>query len=278
MTAATDLPFADLPLFDDRRPVLRMRPGKALHHFRRLLKDKERTEEVFPIFEALPWSGMRGAATRFLLSPQGRYLSGREPFLPALLDDHAALRRMAPGSLAHAYCDFMESEGLTAQGLADEFAKFAKGKPPFHDRFQWYLNRVRDVHDLLHVLTGYGRDALGEACVLAFTYGQQPSPAHLFIGYMAAFNIRKTVASPAPVLRAVREAHKSGQGCPRLCEQAIGDLLPLPIEDVRRRLKIAPPMQYRRAHAIWKGMGIDPYNLLGRDLSGGDSGALPQAA
>lgn len=263
----TAIPFSvetDLPIYDEHRPVLHTRPGKALHHFRELLKDKERTEEVFRIFEALPWRGMRAAGTRLLRSERGQALRAREPFLPAILDDHAALRRMAPGSLAHAYCDFMESEGLTAQGLVDEFAKFAKDKPKFDDQFAWYLNRLRDVHDLLHVLTGYGRDSLGEACVLAFTYSQQPSPGHLFIGYMAALNIKKTAKSDAPVLRAVREGQRLGKACPRLCEQAITELLPLPLDEVRRRLHITPARHYHRAHAIWRSMGIDPYDLLGK--------------
>jgi ubiquinone biosynthesis protein COQ4 len=254
----------DLPLYDEARPVLRLRPRKALHHFRELLKDKERTEEVFRIFEALPWRGLRRAGTRYLTGERGQAIRAREPFLPAILDDHAALRRMPAGSLAHAYCDFMEKEGLTAQGLVDEFAKFAEGKPKFHDQFQWYMNRMRDVHDLLHVLTGYGRDSLGEACVLAFTYSQQPSPAHLFIGYMAGLNIRKTMPSDAPVLHAIREGQKLGKACPRLAEQPITDLLPLPIEEVRRRLNITPARHYHRAHQIWRGMGVDPYDLLGK--------------
>jgi ubiquinone biosynthesis protein COQ4 len=28
------------------------------------------------------------------------------------------------------------------------------------------------VHDIWHVLTGYRRDALGEACLVAFSYAQ----------------------------------------------------------------------------------------------------------
>jgi ubiquinone biosynthesis protein COQ4 len=261
------IPFpveADLPIYDARRPVLRTRPLKAWHHFRELLKDKERTEEVFRIFEALPWRHYRSAGVAFLESERGQYLRAREPNLPAILDDHAALRRMPAGSLAHAYCDFMEREGLSAQGLVDEFERFAQGKQRFHDQFEWYMNRSRDVHDLLHVLTGYGRDSLGEACVLAFTYSQQPSPAHLFIGYMAGLNMKKTVKSKAPVLRAVREGQRLGKACPRLIEQSITELLPLPIDEVRRRLNITPARHYQHAHQVWRGMGIDPYHLLVR--------------
>jgi len=263
------IPFSvteDLPIYDERRPVLRTRPLKAFHHFRELLKDKERTDEVFKIFEALPWRGFVPAAKKFLSTDRGQALRAREPYLPAILDDHAALRRTPAGSLAHAYCDFMEREGLSAQGLVDEFDKFAHDKPKFKDQFLWYMNRGRDVHDLLHVLTGYGRDGLGEACVLAFTYSQQPSPAHLFIGYMAGLNMKKIVKSDAPVLSAVREGQKLGKACPRLIETSITELLPLPIEEVRRRLNITPARHYLRAHQVWRGMGIDPYDMLGKNL------------
>ncbi|SCY39523.1 ubiquinone biosynthesis protein COQ4 [Novosphingobium aromaticivorans] len=267
MNAMTGAINADLPLYDERRPEMRMRPLKAWHHFRKLLRDKENTEEVFYIFEALPWRNLRAKAERFLRSERGQALRAKEPYLPAILDDHAALRAMPAGSLAHAYCDFMEREGLSAQGLVDEFEKFASKRERFEDQFLWYLNRMRDVHDMLHVLTGYGRDALGEACVLAFTYSQQPSPAHLFIGYLAGMNINRQTRRSAPVLRAVREGQRLGKACPRLCEQSITELLPLPIEEVRRRLNITPAERYREAHTIWSGMGIDPYDLLGKNAS-----------
>lgn len=265
MNAMTGALQADLPIYDERRPELRLRPAKAWRHFQNLLKDKENTEEVFHIFESLPWRNLRPSAEAFLKSDRGQALRVKEPALAAILDDHAALRQMPEGSLAHAYCDFMEREGLTAQGLVDEFDKFAQHHLQFQDQFRWYLNRMRDVHDMLHVLTGYGRDALGEACVLAFTYSQQPSPAHLFIGYMAGLNINKQTRRSAPVLRAIREGQKLGKACPRLCEQAITELLPLPLAEVRRGLNITPAVHYQQAHAIWRTLGVDPYDLLGKN-------------
>src|SRR3546814_16494227 len=94
------------------------------------------------------------------------------PYLPALLDDHDALRRLPEGSVGRVYVDFMEREGLTAQGLVDESLKFRRGKPSHDDMLELYGNRLRATHDLFHILTGYGRDALGEQCVLAFSYSQ----------------------------------------------------------------------------------------------------------
>ncbi|MBS0255720.1 MAG: hypothetical protein JSS36_11065 [Proteobacteria bacterium] len=238
------------------------RPLVAWRHFRNLIKDKENTEEVFHIFEALPWKGVIDAATAFLRSERGQAIRASEPYLPDILDDHAALRAMPAGSLAHAYCDFMEAEGLSAKGLVDEFDKFKAKRIELHDQVEWYFERMRDTHDLAHVLTGFGRDALGEQCVLAFTYGQQPSPAHLFIGYAGAIEIKRGLKVKAPVLRAVREGQKMGKACPRLCELPIRELLPLPIAEVRARLGIGEPSYYREVHATWRAAGVDPFDLL----------------
>lgn len=254
--------FTDLPMVDPARPRPRYRPLKAWRHFRNLVQDKENTGEVFNIFESLPWKGLFPAAERFLGSERGRALRAREPYLPAILDDHARLRRMPKGSLAHAYCDFMEREGLTAHGLVEEFDRFMAERGDFHDQFAWYLNRIRDTHDILHVLTGYGRDALGEQCVLAFTYSQQPAPAHLFIAYAGGLEIRREVQSQAPVFSAIREGQRLGKACPRLAEQSILDLLPLTPDEARAWLGITVPKRYHECHRVWREAGIDPYQVL----------------
>jgi ubiquinone biosynthesis protein COQ4 len=252
----------ELPLMLPGRPKMRYDFPKAWRHFKELIKDKENTAEVFPIFEALPWKGVHDAALAFLQSGRGQAIRRAEPSLVAMLDDHETLRKTAPGSLAHAYCDFMEREGLSAQGLVEELDRYRPAETRFDDQMEWYYNRMRDTHDLLHVLTGYGRDALGEQCVLAFTYSQQPALAHLFLGYAGALEIWKRMTVNVPVFRTVREAQRAGQACPRLVEQPIGDLLALPLEEARRRLNIAPPQRYAESHAKWRAAGIDPYDLI----------------
>ena len=56
---------------------------------------------------------------------------------------------------------FMEREGLSAAGLEAEYAKFTDAGVRYEDGIDRYGDRLRDTHDMLHVLTGYGRDALG---------------------------------------------------------------------------------------------------------------------
>ncbi|MFY7745171.1 MAG: Coq4 family protein [Erythrobacter sp.] len=243
------------------RPESKYRPLRAIQNFQMLMKDKEDTAAVFRIFESLPSKDFLPRIADLSLSERGTYLRQTEPCLVDILDDHATLRRTPKGSLAHAYCDFMEAEGLSAAGLVAESDR--AGRPRFPDLVEWYINRSRDTHDLFHVLTGYGRDALGEASVLLFTHGQSPSQGHLLIGYAGAANIKKMAkGTKAPVFGAVREAHRTGKGAPPLINQPIRQLLERPLEDVRAELRIPQPVQYRECHRVWQAEGIDPYNLL----------------
>ncbi|WP_374405583.1 Coq4 family protein [Pelagerythrobacter sp.] len=247
------------------RPQPKRDVGKALHHFRELIKDKEDTEQVFHIYEALPSKDFLPRARALTLSEHGEALRASEPFLPPILDNHAALRKLPRGSVAHAYCDFMEREGLTAAGLVAESDKM--GRPKYGDLIEWYGFRQRDTHDLMHVLTGYGRDALGEQCVLLFTHGQSPSHGHLLLGYAGALNIKKQVKSRAPVYRAVREAHRIGKACPPIAEMPIRELLAMDLIHAREVLRITEPVWYARCHEVWRSEGVDPYDLLGKAMA-----------
>jgi ubiquinone biosynthesis protein COQ4 len=243
------------------RPQAKYRPLRAVRNFQMLMKDKEDTAAVFRIFESLPSKTFLPRIAELSLSERGADLRRTEPCLPDILDDHAALRRTPKGSLAHAYCDFMEAEGLTAAGLVAESDR--AGRPRFPDLVEWYINRSRDTHDLFHVLTGYGRDALGEASVLLFTHGQSPSQGHLLIGYAGAANIKKMAkGSRAPIFGAVREAHRTGNGAPQLMAQPIRQLLERPLDEVRAQLRIPEPTAYRECHRVWAAEGINPHNLL----------------
>ncbi|QKG71473.1 Coq4 family protein [Erythrobacter mangrovi] len=254
------------PLRHPDRPQPKYEPLKALKHFRILLKDKENTAEVFKIYDALPNKAFMPRVRDLTLSQHGEALRAAEPFLPPLLDDHKALRKLPKGSVAHAYCDFMEHEGLSAAGLVEESEK--SGRPTYPDLVQWFGFRQRDTHDLMHVLTGYGRDALGEQCVLLFTHGQSPSQGHLLLGYAGSLHIKTLVrGSAAPVLKATREAHRMGKACPPLVSLSIRELLAKDLQQARTELNIPDPHWYRECHRIWRSEGIDPYDLLAKNAS-----------
>jgi hypothetical protein len=137
------------------------------------------------------------------------------------------------------------------------------------------MRRLRDTHDLMHVLSGYGRDALGEQCVLAFTYGQQPALAHLFLGYAGAMEISRRGRVKVPIFRAVREGHKMGKACSRLAEMPIRDVLAMPLDEARRMLGIRAARYYPEAHAKWRAADR-PLRSAGGCPAGGLIAVQPQ--
>src|SRR3546814_9506353 len=146
----------------------------------------------------MPRKGFRDAARAFVTSDFGRKLMEREPYLPDLLDDHSWIDALPEGSVGHAYVTFMRREGLSAAVLVAESDKM--GRPQFDDQVQWYSNRLRDTHDLFHILTGYGRDALGEQCVLGFTYGQTGNYGNAFIAYASGYEGKSGVTRGRPAV------------------------------------------------------------------------------
>ena len=184
---------------------------KGWKHLRVLVKDKDRTDELFGVLDSLPWRAVGEEAAAFLRTDLGRHIYQTEPYLPDILDDHERLRKMPKGSFADTYCNFMEAEGLTAAGLIEEANVYRKDNVILNDGVEWYNNRLRDTHDILHVLTGYGRDTLGEQCLLAFLFDQRPSPGHLFLGWLGTLLMKVKMKTGAPVLAAFLQARANGR-------------------------------------------------------------------
>ncbi len=250
------------PFHHPDRPGSEFRPFKALRHFRNLIADKEDTEQVFHIIAALRGRGFRKIAKKFWFSDRGQQILGIEQRLIDVLDDHDTLKKLPAGTVGRAYVEFMEREGLTAAGLEAEYAKFEGNGKRFHDGIDRYGDRLRDTHDLLHVLTGYGRDALGEQCVLAFTYAQNRNLGVGFIAYAGGIELKRRAAPKASVMSAVREGHRMGNAAKNIVQEDIVALLKEPLAEARRRLGVAEPVTYRKAHEEMRNSGVDPYNLV----------------
>jgi len=179
--------------------------------------------------------------------------------LPAMLDDHERLRKLPANSLGQAYVRFMEKEGLTAAGLVAEYARYGEAQEQPVDLTEWYGNRSRDTHDLFHVLTGYGRDALGEDCLLAFSHSQDPSMGMIFIAYGGGMEVKKELSGTIPVFSAIRQGQKLGKAAKCIAHHDIEKLLVMSLDDAREFLNIGEPTLYRKALEMCRNRGIDPY-------------------
>ena len=235
----------DRPLVADDRVVSGFRPLKVLHHFGKLVEDKEDTEQVFHIIEATKGKASHRQAWNFIQSDSGQRFLREETDIPGMLDDHARWADLPENSVAQHYIRFMKREGLTAAGLVEESHKWAPPESRPNDLTEWYFNRLRDTHDLFHVLTGYGRDALGEASLLGFSYAQNHNKGILFIAYAGARQIKKVSGTKAPLYSAVREGQRLGKAAAKLAHMDVEAVMREDIDEARARLKIGKPVIYR---------------------------------
>ncbi|MEL7128317.1 MAG: Coq4 family protein [Pseudomonadota bacterium] len=249
------------PFIDPQRPRARIKPLTAMSRMKRLIADKEDTEQVFHIIEALNGRMTQQNLIQFASAPKGAKRLAERRYLPPFLDDHDWIRALPEGTVGRAYVDFMEREGLTAQGLVEESEKFRSKLSAFDDDLTWFINRQRDTHDLFHVLSGYGRDALGEASLLAFSHGQNPSRGILFIAFMASRELQKVLPRQADVMACYREGKRNGAAASRIVEEDILALLKEPLQAARERLGIAKPVAYRQALKVCADAGIGAHDI-----------------
>lgn len=221
----------------------RTRPLKALAALWRFLRDKEATHEFFRIVAALDGPVGEQRFQRFAATELGARVLAEKIELRDALGDREALAALPEGSLGRAYLAFITHENLSAEGLQAEMdatgERFSRAGP---DRRR-YIYRVRHSHDLFHVLTGYGRDFVGELAILAFTRAQTGSRALRLV--IAAGLFKGWREYPGlPVLACVREGARLGRAAGDLLTADWEALLALPLPEVRRRLKIGVPARY----------------------------------
>lgn len=226
-------------------PVRRIQPLRAARALRRLIADQDDTRQVFEIMTALAGRSVEKGYARMLDTPEG----GRQAYLQAELSERFLdadwLAAQPAGSVGAAYFDFMRARGFTAEGLADESRKVADTEIDAAHPRAWYARRLRDVHDVWHVLTGYETDALGEACVVAFSLPQTRSKGFGVIAAGVAVQFMRA-RTGHPCARAVWQAWRHGRKAAWLPGLDYEVLMSEPLESARARLGIREPTHYRR--------------------------------
>ena len=220
-----------------------LQPMRALRGFRRLVADKEDTEQVFEIMRALSGRSIPRGYARLSRTPEGARQAWLHTEFADRLQDDAWLAALPPGSVGAAYRAFIAVRSISAYGLAQESRKLADVDIDAAHPSAWYARRLRDVHDVWHVLTGYGTDALGEACVVAFSFSQTRSAGFALIAGGAALEFEK-LRRGQPYARAIWQAWRHGARAAWLPALDYETLFSQPLEAARARLRIAPPKTY----------------------------------
>ena len=137
----------------------------------------------------------------------------------------------------------MLRDGLSAEWLV---LKSEAARAPRPDDARSFISRrLRDTHDLWHVVTGYGGDLLGEASLLP------PSPTRR-PGARASRLIVSTAylkGDEPDARRLMIDAMARGLRAAWLPAAIWEELLDQPLASVRAQLRVGPPPPYAPVHS-----------------------------
>ena len=208
---------------------------------RELIADPDDTKKVFEVMATMRGKSLQRIFKRFKATKTGETILQQHIELLDTLNDHAYLMSLQPDSFAQTYLNFLDKAKLESGGLVYASEDYYQNVQD--PELLLFMRRNRDSHDLWHTLTQYGRDTLGETCLLAFTYAQTKNPGIRFILLLASVRLYREYGHGT--FAALWRAYGDGKRASWLLAQPYEDILPLNIEQIRVMLSIPDPNAYR---------------------------------
>jgi ubiquinone biosynthesis protein COQ4 len=206
-------------------PLERLRA--ALFALRALMRHPNDTKQAFYLGLLVNRSRYANFIARLTLDDEGARLLREQPAIDSRHIDFDALRALPPDTLGGAYVRFLDERRLDP----DLF----RAPPGLPELPAYVSQRMRQVHDLWHVLTGYDSDLAGEVALQAFTFAQtgMPSAALIAGGAILRFGLRR----PRIVFLAV-QGYLRGRRARFLPPLRLEDRFERPLDEVRRELRL----------------------------------------
>jgi ubiquinone biosynthesis protein COQ4 len=224
MALPLSLPNYDLP-----------RAARALG---KLLRDPDDLPQVFTLIDSISGTAPLRLLWGFKRDETGRRLLRDRPDIVNQLADRDGLRKLPEGSVGRAYLAFVESEGISPEGIRTASAEGTAEKEKASELL-YVKERMRDTHDLWHTVTGYKGDVAGEIGLLSFTLAQN---WHSGVALIVGAGLVKGFA--VDTTRIIPDGYRRGRAAKWLPTQDWESLLPLPLEQVRARLALGAPPVY----------------------------------
>jgi ubiquinone biosynthesis protein COQ4 len=184
-----------------RIPSLPKRVSTVVRSLATLARTPGRLDQVLLLAQTVNLPAVARAMSRLDADDDGRALLRDQPRIDRKTIDFDALRALPAGTLGREYARFLDDNGITP----DDFETL----PDIgDDRAAYVMLRMRQTHDLWHVLTGYTPDVRGEVLLQMFTYAQTSAPSSLII---ALFGTARWAFQWPQQTKAMREAFARGK-------------------------------------------------------------------
>ncbi len=189
--------------------------------------EKPDLDNVYGVGASLQGSEMSRQMGRHLMdNPRFRALVEEKWRPPVVQLDE--LLAMPDGSLGHVYAHQLSSQGLDPESTIDH--------SEINSTASYIKHRMRETHDIIHVLTGFGVDASGEMGVLAFGLAQNRHPLAVLLILGSLLKALQEDVDLTPILRAISKGFKLGLSAQTAVAFKLEDGWQRPIEDWREEI------------------------------------------
>jgi len=185
-----------------------------------------RMEWVSDLTDALCLPAMARMAERLQGDAEGRRLLAERPRIDSNRVDFDALAELPEGTLGREFVRFLREHRITPDS-------FRLPVGYFEDVPAYVTLRLRQTHDLWHLLTGYPPTTCGELVLSAFIFAQVGAPSSLLVAILGP--LRYGVGQRG-LKRQVLAAYRRGRATGRLTSFFWEDHWNEPLEAVRARL------------------------------------------
>jgi ubiquinone biosynthesis protein COQ4 len=196
----------------------------------RLLRDPRDTQQVFVLATAVDRPRLHLQLAQFRKLPEGRALLRERAAINSQSVDFARLRKLPADTLGGAYVRMLERERLDP----DLF----QPPPLLSPELTYLVQRIRQTHDVWHVVTGLSTSLPDEVALQAFTNAQlHNSTSRLIVLFgTLVYGLRY------PQLRGrVRAWRSAGSRCAFLLTVRWEELWEVPLDQLRERLGLIVP-------------------------------------
>jgi len=205
----------------------RLQSLKLVSGLATFLKQPDSLDGVFAVARSLQDSPLSAQMFRHLLA---------NPELAALVEsnwrpgsiDLESLGALPEGSLGHVYAHQLRSQGLTPDSLIDP--------SPIHSPEEYITHRLRETHDIVHVLTGFGIDGPGELGLQAFNLAQNRSPLAVMLLFGGMLSALQNDEPLEELLEALSRGFALGLKAHCVIAQRLEDGWDRPLADWRQEL------------------------------------------
>ena len=207
----------------------RLQNLKMLAGLANFLKNPGSLDSVLAIASSVKDSPIAEQMMRHLLeNPEFAQLV-KEGWRPEHIDLHA-LQALPEGTLGRCYADQLLSLGITPETLIDP-------SPITSDR-EYITHRLKETHDIIHVLTGFGIDGDSELGLQGFNLGQTRSPLAVMLIFGGMLSALQEDEPLGPMLRALARGFQMGLDADLVIARKLEEDWDRPLLDWRRELKL----------------------------------------